>query len=131
MKDASLIVAEFLPAAAANVNTAALDLGAPVGGGGGITPCCAELEVAIPALPALANDKVATVKVQDSADNVTFVDTGLQVIRTGAGGVGDAAKTVAFRMPLDLRRYVRLNLAVDAAGGDNTGKNVSLSVVTH
>jgi hypothetical protein len=80
----------------------------------------------IPALPNLADTKKLTVKVQDSADNSSFADVDplIQTTVTGSGGAGSSAKTVRFRLPPTARRYIALNLAVDASGGDNTASSV-------
>lgn len=116
-----------LPAAAANKNTGSLDLGqATMGSMEEI-----EFEIAVEALPALVDTKVVTIKVQDSADNVTFADTDplIRTTLTGAGGAGAAAKTLRFRLPSTTRRYVSLNIAVETGGGDNTAKKVVLSAL--
>ncbi len=127
LKDASKIVTKACPAANANHNSDGLDLEQTLGG----ELEAIAFEIEIPALPNLADTKTLTVKVQDSADNSTFADLD-PAISTSVVGVstnGSAAKTVRFRLPPNARRYVSLNLAVAASGGDNTAKSVTLSAL--
>lgn len=128
IRDTNLLVTKALPAAAATNYTDGIDLGdqAP-----GISRGNFQLEVAIPALPSLADSKTYTATLQDSADNATFADVAVlaPIVLTGAGGAGAAAKTQLFPLPKDLRRYVRVKSVVQSVGGDNTAKSVTLSVV--
>lgn len=127
LTDADKVVTKALPAAAANHNTDALDTEQTVGG---ILENIA-FEVVIPALPSLADAKSLTVKVQDSADNSSFADLDplISTTVTGASSAGSAAKTVRFRLPPSARRYIALNLAVAASGGDNTAKSVTFRML--
>lgn len=127
LTDAKLVVTKACPAANANHNTGTIDLEQTTGGQ--IEKIAAEIE--IPALPSLADAKTLTVKLQDSADNVTFADVD-PLIQTSVLGVstnGSAAKTVRFRFPPGVKRYVQLNLAVAASGGDNTAKSVTFRLL--
>ena len=128
-RDAKLITTKALPAAAANNSHDGIDLGARTSPNG-VFPGEVELLIEWPALPALADTKVVTFKVQDSADNSTFADLGLSVTTAaGAGGAGAAAGSKGFRLPKNVRRYVRVNQAVDSAGGDNTARTTTVSLV--
>lgn len=127
IRDAAKVGTLAVPAAAANISGAAVDLEQV---NGGIMENV-DFEIAIPALPSLADAKSLTVTVQDSADGTTFanLDPSQVTTVTGAGGAGSAAKTVRFRMPPQARRYIGLNLAVAASGGDSTAKSVTLSAL--
>ncbi len=128
IRDTNLLVSKALPAAAATNYSDAIDLGdqAP-----GLKLKSWQIEVAIPALPSLVDAKTYTGTLQDSADNSTFADLAplAPIVLTGAGGAGVAATTKLFPLPKDIRRYLRLKNAVLTAGGDNTAKSVSLSMV--
>jgi len=128
IRDAALKVTKACPAAGANHNTATIDLGCK---NPGAFVESFEVEIAIPALPSLAADKTLTVKLQDSADDSTYDDVEqlASVVVTGVSTNGSAAKTVAVRLPSDVQRYVQANLAVAAAGGDNTAKSVVVSLL--
>lgn len=128
IRDTNLKVTKALPAANATNYSDALDLQekAP-----GIKMREWQLEVVLPATPNLADTKTATVTVQDSADNATFADvaTLAPIVATGAGGVGAAAATRLFKLPEDVRRYVRVKQVIAAVGGDNTAVSTALSLV--
>lgn len=123
LRDAAKEVTKACPAAGAAHNSGTIDLEQTVGG---LIEAIA-FEIEIPALPNLADTKKLTVKVQDSADNSTYADVD-PLIQTTVVGVataqGSAAKSVRFRLPPTARRYVQVNLAVEASGGDNTAKSV-------
>jgi hypothetical protein len=113
-----------LPAAGAANAHASIDLGQP----GTLWPSSQKLafQLQIPALPSLPDTKKGTFTVKHSADNVTFsaIYELSTVFSTGAGGVGAAAQTVTLPLPGSTLRYIRLDQAVDAAGGDNTAVTV-------
>jgi len=127
LRDAAKKGVLALPAAAANISGAGIDLEQA---NGGISDDV-DFEIAIPALPNLADAKALTVTVQDSADGTTYaaLDPSQVTTVTGASGAGSAAKTVRFRLPPQARRYVGLHLAVAASGGDSTAKSVTLSAL--
>lgn len=126
LKDAELIRSVALPAAGETAVTTAFNLTQ-------VPPheCHFEVELSLPALPSLADTKKAVVTLEDSEDGTTFAAIGalatLEV--TGAGGAGAAAVTRKVRLPSDVRQYVRAKAAVDAAGGDNTAKSLSVALV--
>ena len=109
----------------AGANTANFDLEQVVGGD--IEDVVFEL--AAPALltAQLADSKVITYTLQDSADGVTFaaVDPLITTTQTGAGGAGAAAKTVRFRLPAGTRRYVRIAQTVTSSAGTLTAAMVA------
>ena len=88
------------------------------------------LEIIVPAMPDLANSQTATFTVQDSADGTTFATlAGLTtLVLTGGGGTGAAAAKRAVRLPDNTRRYVRVNVAMSATAGDNTGVSYTLQL---
>ena len=128
-RDAALTVTKACPAAGASVNTATIDTGSA----GDASLANAVVEIAIPALPSLADGKTLTVKLQDSADNSTYADVAelASVVVTGAADAkGSDKKTAVVRLPPGARRYLQANIAVAASGGDNTAKSVTLSLLT-
>lgn len=128
IRDTNLLKTKALPAAGATNYSDSIDLSdkAP-----GIQHESKQIEVAIPALPSLADAKTYTATLQDSADDSTFADVAplASIILTGAGGAGASAKTQLFPLPKDLRRYIRVKSVVQSAGGDNTAKSVTVSIV--
>jgi hypothetical protein len=128
IRDTNLVKTKALPAAAATNYSDSIDLADKLPG---IQHEAKQIEVAIPALPSLADAKTYTATLQDSADDSTFVDVAplASIILTGASGAGAAAKTQLFPLPKDLRRYIRVKSVVQSAGGDNTAKSVTLSIV--
>lgn len=130
MKDAQFIQETSFPAAGANNNSTAFDLNTR-GQAGEISPEHVELEISWPAMAALADDKDVDFTVQDSADGVSFASLGMTHKITGAGGAGVAAGSKSFRLPKNARRYVRINQAEEAAGGDITGSKSTVSLIFH
>jgi len=126
LKDANFIATTALPAAGASNNSNVFNLGA-----GTFLPEEIELQVSIPATPSLADTKNLTLTIEDSADNASFsAITGLAtIVVTGAGGAGAAAKTETIRLPSTTRQYLRLNQAVDAAGGDSTAVSTTFQLL--
>ncbi|HEX3817671.1 MAG TPA: hypothetical protein VHW03_05230 [Chthoniobacterales bacterium] len=125
--DLNLQVSQALPAAGASNNTASIDTG---NANPGRIPNV-EMVFAMPATPSLADTKNITLTLQDSADNSSFAlvtDIPAKIV-TGAGGVGGAGLIYQCKLPIALRRYVRLDAAVDASGGDNTALSYTLGLV--
>jgi hypothetical protein len=93
--------------------------------------CHFEVELALPALPSLADTKKATVTLEDSEDGITFATiaalASMEV--TGAGGAGAAAVIRKVRLPSDVRQYIRAKVAVEAAAGNNTAKSLTIALV--
>lgn len=120
------IKTKALPAAGASASTSSLQLntGPHIEG--------FEIRVEIPALPSLADTKKATTTLEDSADNVTFaaIPELATIVQTGAGGAGAAAALREVRLPSSFRGYLRATVAVEAAGGDNTAKSLTLSILS-
>jgi hypothetical protein len=117
IKDAAYITTATL--AQAGVNSTAFDLEQVQGGLiEGI-----QLEVAVPSVAGIADTKVLTFVLQDSADGSSFaaVDPGVSTTITAASGAGTAAKTVEFPLPPNTRRYVRVAQTATATAGTFTG----------
>lgn len=128
VRDAALTVTKALPAAAKNHNTSTIDLGATA-------PASLEtieVEIAVPALPALVEAKTVTIKLQDSADDSSYADVEelASLVITGGTGNGAAATTRKVRLPSTCKRYLQANIAVLTGGGDNTGVSLTLSALT-
>lgn len=129
VRDAELKVTKACPAAGANHNTDTIDLSCS---NPGASVESFEVEIAIPALPSLVGtDKYLTVKLQDSADDVTYADIEqlASFAIVGVATTGSAAATRTVRLPSDVKRYVQANLAVTATGGDNTASSVTVSLL--
>ena len=128
LKDGLLTKTNALPAQDTNNDGASIDL-AQVNLGP--TGDHIELEISVPALPALANDQTMTFTVQDSADDSTFATlAGLStLVLTGAGGTGAAAATRVVRLPRTTRRYIRVNAAASATAGNNTAVSRTISIL--
>jgi hypothetical protein len=124
IKDALLAKSVALPAADANVDTAGIDLGQVTA-----FPINEEINFAvdIPATTALVATKLITVSVKDSADGISFAavpSLGSQTV-VGVGGNGNAATTLAWKLPGITRRYVAANIAVEDGGGALTAHSAT------
>ena len=110
---------------AAGANTASFDL--EQAEGGDIESIVFELAAPALVTAQLADTKVVTYKLEDSADNSSFatVDPLIQTTQTGAGGAGAAAKTIRFRPPANTRRYVRIAQTASATPGTLTASMVA------
>lgn len=129
IRDAILVVTRTLPAADANNDSTSIDLG-------DVTPVLHgqnhELSLEMPATPNLANATTVIVKVEDSADNSSFnpVAGVATLIVTGAGGVGAAALTRVVRLPSNVRRHIRVNVATLVGAGDNTAITFTFRILS-
>jgi hypothetical protein len=119
-------VTKAMPAAGASADTDSIDLGENPGQLENV-----EVEIDIPALPALVATKDVTIHLEDSADDSSFADVSELASQTitGATGNGAAATKFHFRVPRAIRRYIRANIAVETGGGDNTGVTAALRLV--
>lgn len=128
-KDAQLITTKALPAAGANNDHDGIDIGARTSPKG-VIPGDVEVEIAWEALPSLVEAKTVTFTLQDSANDSAYTSLGITHVITGGTGGGLAAGTKRFRLPATVRRYIRVNQAVESGGGTNTDKYTTVSVVT-
>lgn len=126
LADESMKRTVALPAANAAALTAAVDLGServgPVG-----PPL--EVHLSLPALPNLADTKKATVDLYDcdtlGGSYAPVATTGNMSV-TGVSTSGSAAATWRLYLPPHTRRFVKARVAVEASGGDNTAKTLTL-----
>ena len=123
MQDAAINPAAFaLPTAANTTRSAQVDLGTP--STGGLNPRLArfEIEISAPALTVaqLANAQTVSYTVEDSATSGAAWTAigGIQLVQTGAGGVGAAAAVVRYRLPSDAARYININATASAGAGN-------------
>jgi hypothetical protein len=124
LKDAELTKTKALPAAGASASTDSIEIGAGL-------PEEVQLQVSVEALPSLADTKKNTVTIEHSDDNSTFVAVPelATLVQTGASGTGAAAAVRTVYLPPSVKKYVRATAAVDASGGDNTAKKVTLELL--
>jgi hypothetical protein len=138
MKDANFNLTKALPNAAANNNTAGLDLNIIPGvNTTGKTHSnkwrLAYFEVDVPALSDHTNTSVNnTISLQDSADNSNFANTQplVQIVVPGVASTGSAALTARVPLPPLTRRYIRFNQNVPANGGIGNNATVNYDLVT-
>jgi len=126
LKDAQLKRTIALPAAGASASTPPIDLAATTQ-----EESHFEVEVSVPALPNLVEDKAVTVSLEDSADGTSFAAiTGLAPLQvTGGAGGGSSAASLRLRLPNTARRHLRATAAVEAAGGNNTTQSLTLGLI--
>jgi len=130
VKDALLKVTIALPNGAATVYSAGIDLGH---GTKGDFLANAEVKISAPALTTTQqpNAKTLTYTIQhdDDAAFGTVADLYPGVlVQTGAGGAGAAAATFTARLPVDVKRYVRVK-AVGSATGDASAASLTFEVL--
>lgn len=129
LNDEQLKVTKALPNGAATVASDGFDLGH--GTKGDFLADC-ELEIAAPALAVadLANGDTMTYDVYHdtaadfSSETLLFDNV---ITQTGAGGAGAAAQTVSRRLPVDVKRYVRVK-ATNSAAGDASDKSLTARI---
>lgn len=130
VRDAALIQTKALPNGAAATVIDGFDLGH---GSKGDFLAQAELLIEAPALGAtpLPNAKTMTFSVEhdtDSAFGTPVVLADKVIVQTGAGGVGDVAKSARFRLPTDVKPNVRVK-ATGSGAGDASGSSFTVSLI--
>lgn len=130
VKDASLIQTKALPNGAASTSTDGFDLGH--GASGDFLAQC-ELLIEAPALVTGDLGDAATMKYSIEHDDAVGFGTAVAIakevlVQTGAGGAGAAAASARFRLPTDVKRYVRVK-ATNSAAGDASDKSFTVSLV--
>ena len=128
LKDADKIVTTALPAAGANVDSTPLDLEQVIGG----NVENVILELSIPAVAALVDEKVVTFTLKDGAasNSLAAIDPAQSTTIVGvATSAGSAAKVVRFRLPPNTRRYVSVNASVPADAGTLTAVSFTTSLL--
>ena len=126
VKDEALKVTKALPNGAATVYSDGLDLGH---GSRGDFLAAADFKVSAPALTTaqLPDTKTMTYSVQHDDDPAFGTAADLYpsvLVQTGAGGAGAAAATFTCRLPVDVKRYVRVK-AVNSGTGDASGASLT------
>lgn len=121
--DANYIKSTALPASAATVHGASLDLGDAVSGIPYVTTETVNFQIVAPALssaPKIADSGTVTYTIEDSADNSSFtaISSLATLVQTGAGGVGAAGTTLTVKLPPSTRRYVRVSATTATSPGD-------------
>jgi hypothetical protein len=123
--DALKTVVTALPAAGANSNSATIDLEVA----GDAVRECLEVVISVPAIAALVDTKVITIKLQDSADNITFADVeefaSFTITGTATGG---AAASRSFHLPNTVNRYLQINRAVPGDAGTLTASSTTFQL---
>lgn len=127
LRNAFAINKTAYPAAGNAASSAAIDLGP--GGGSGLQN--ATLAFEHPALAALADTKTATTDLMHcdtSGGSYTVAEGYGNMVLTGAGGAGVAAKT--FRMPIadHVKRFIKMRVTLVASSGDVTASYFTFAV---
>lgn len=130
IRDALLTATKALPNGAATIYTDGIDLGH--GAKGDHLATC-ELYIEAPALVVgdLANGETVKYSIQHDTDSAFGSATSVEddvLTQTGAGGAGAVAATKRFRLPVDVKRYVRVK-AVNSGAGDASDKSVTVSLL--
>lgn len=124
-EDANFSITRVLPAQNTNANSASFDLedASPQ-----LVGEVAELLLELPATTC-ATGQTITFTIQDSADNSSFAAvTGLSTIVLTGVSNATAALSRPIRLPRDVRRYVRINVAMSATTGDLTAFSATLKL---
>lgn len=126
LRDLLLDVSRALPAQNTNANSTAIDLKQVLPDS---LPEHFEFQISVPATTT-ATGQTITCTIQDSDDNSTFatVEQLEPLLLTGASNV-TAATTRNFRLPSDVKRYVRVNIAMSATTGDQTAITAGIRLV--
>jgi len=129
LKDVLLKVLRALPAAASStVYSAAIDLGA------GDKLAAFEVKISAPAVNTtmVPDTKTMTYSIQHG-DDAAFGDVadlfpGV-LVQTGAGGAGAAAATFTTRMPVGVKRYLRLKIVSGANVTDSSAVSATFELL--
>lgn len=126
LRDILLDVSRALPAQNTNANSTAFDLKQALPD---TLPEHFEVQISIPATTT-ATGQTITCTIQDSDDNSTFaaVEQCATLVLTGASNA-TAATTRNWRLPSDVKRYVRVNIAMSATTGDQTAITAGIRLV--
>lgn len=125
MLERQTIKSVALPAAGSSAATAAINVGVSDLGS------AARLQLALEALPNLANTKKATVTLTESDTedgSYTTLETVGNMAVTGPSSGGSSAKTWELYLPPVHKAWIKANVAVETSGGDNTAKTLTMAV---
>ena len=127
--DQNYIASVALPNAANTVNTSGLDLVQA-------TPYPTTDRIDVQILTAGgngANNKNINCRIMDSADNITFTNVAifanpiLQTVDNNGAGYNNA--NVIFKLPPNIRRYIRATALGEANGGDASGGTLTIQLL--
>ena len=133
LADANLSVSKALPAAAAGTSsTAGIDLEKSAAG---LHLAQCELEISAPALDgtALPDGKTETYKIEHDNDAAFGTKADLfpsAIVQTGKTSTGGAdAVTKRYRLPTDVKRYVRLTCTAGTGAGDASAASMTAKLL--
>jgi hypothetical protein len=128
-QDSRLTVTRVLPSSTAAVVSPSIDLGS-AGGLNALVGTVCDLVLDIPATTTATGQTMQYV-IQDSADNVTFLQVNFLPSTTITGASGATAATSrSFRLGSTVRRYVRLSITPSATAGDQSAFTATLQIKT-
>lgn len=125
MLERQTIKSVALPAAGAIASTAAIQFGTS-----DLGSAC-KIKLSLEALPSLVNTKKATVTITecDTEDgSYTTLETVGNMSVTGLSSGGSPAKDWEFYLPPVHKAFIKAAVAVEASGGDNTAKTLTMAV---
>lgn len=128
LQDGTLEITTAFPAAGANATTESFDLGQT--SAAALENIAVELD--IPAVAAVADNKSVTFTLYESDDNSTFaaIDPLISTTITGeATNKGSPAKRLSFRLPAKCKRYIAVNVNVPADAGTLTASSFSFRLL--
>lgn len=127
--DALLTITNALPTQTNTVNSSSIDLGvaAPA-----LTGTHSDFIVNAPDGAALTTGQTLTFTIQDSADNSSFaaVNTLPTYVVTGVSNLVPVGSNRTFRLPPNVRRYVRVSCAASATAGTSASASFTASILT-
>lgn len=128
LTDALMRAVTALPAAGASNSSEAIDLRQKTAETIGES---FEVQLIVPSLPALAENKTATFTFEDSEDGETFtpIPELATLVVTGEAGGGAPEHVRTVRLPSSARQHIRVSQEVLAEGGDNTAVSTTLQLL--
>lgn len=125
MREFNTMKTVALPAAGSSALTAAIDVGT------GPQRASFEVHLELPALPSLADTKKATVELfecdTEGGTYAAMPGTGGMSV-TGESSAGSGAKLWRLYLPPIHKRFIKGKVTVEASGGDNTAKALTLAI---
>lgn len=127
--DALLTITNALPTQGNTVASSSIDLGIanPV-----LAGTHSDFQIAAPDGAALTTGQTLTFTIQDSADNSSFlaVNTLPTYVVTGASNLVPVGSNRTYRLPPNIRRYVRVHCAASATAGTSASNSYTAFVLT-
>lgn len=127
--DALLSATTALPTQGNVVIQAAIDLGPT---NPALAGTVSDFIINAPDGATLNTGQTLTFNIQDSADNATFanVNTLPSYVVTGVSNVVPAGSSRTFRLPPNIRRYVRVSCAASATAGTSASASFTFQILT-